>query len=69
MLANNMSILKEDGLSCYNVMNGRCENIVEKTIEQHNTHGFDLVNQLGIDSPFKNYKKKLKPLSLHAEIK
>lgn len=59
MLANNMSILKEDGLSCYNVMNGRCENIVEKTIEQHNTHGFDLVNQLGIDSPFKNYKKKL----------
>lgn len=59
MIEKNISVLSEDGLSCYNVMNGRCENIVEKTIEQHQERGFSLVGTLGIDSPFKNYKKKL----------
>lgn len=64
MIKTNLSILKEDGLSCYNVMNGRCEDIVEKTIEVHQNAGMTLVNQLGIDSPFKNYKKKLNKLDL-----
>jgi DNA modification methylase len=59
MIQKNISILVPDGVSCYNVMNGRCENIVEKTIEQHQMLGLDLINQIGIDSPFKNYKKKL----------
>lgn len=59
MIEKNISILSKDGLSCYNVMDGRCENIVEKTIEKHKELGLTLVNQLGIDSPFKNYKKKL----------
>lgn len=64
MIEKNTAILAKDGLSCYNVMNGRCENIVEKTIEKHQELGFELVNQFGIDSPFKNYKKKLSKLDL-----
>tara|TARA_R110000868_G_scaffold386208_1_gene654389 strand:- start:311 stop:1327 length:1017 start_codon:yes stop_codon:yes gene_type:complete len=64
MITRNLSILKNDGLSCYNVMNGRCENIVERTIQLHEDMGFDLVDHLGIDSPFKNYKKKLNRLDL-----
>lgn len=59
MVSKNISILAEDGLSCYNIMDGLCENIVEKTTQQHQLLGLKLVNQLGIDSPFKNYKKKL----------
>jgi hypothetical protein len=59
MIENNTKILSKDGLSCYNVMDGRCENIVEKTIEKHKSLGFNLKDQIGIDSPFKNYKKKL----------
>lgn len=59
MVMNNLSILKQDGLSCYNVMNGKCQDIVERTIIEHKNLGFDLVDQIGIDSPFKNYKKKL----------
>lgn len=64
MIINNLSILNEDGLSCINIMNGRCEDIVERTHEQHKNMGFDLVDQLGIDSPFVNYKKKLNRLDL-----
>jgi DNA modification methylase len=64
MITRNLSILKKDGLSCYNVMNGRCENIVERTIQLHEDMGFDLVDHLGIDSPFKNYKKKLNRFDL-----
>lgn len=64
MIEKNSQILADDGLSCYNVMDGRCENIVEKTIEKHTNLGFSLINQLGIDSPFKNYKKKLNKLDL-----
>ena len=64
MITRNISILKKDGLSCYNVMNGRCENIVERTMEVHTDMGFDLVDSLGIDSPFKNYKKKLNRFDL-----
>jgi len=59
MVSKNISILAEDGLSCYNIMDGLCENIVEKTTQQHQALGLVLVDQLGIDSPFKNYKKKL----------
>jgi hypothetical protein len=59
MIKENSKILTDDGLSCYNVMNGRCENIVERTIERHADLGYQLVNQIGIDSPFKNYKKNL----------
>lgn len=59
MVENNLSILSDDGISCYNVMNGKCVDIVEKTIEIHKKHGYVLKNQLGIESPFKNYKKKL----------
>jgi hypothetical protein len=59
MIEENSKILVNEGLSCYNVMDGRCENIVEETINKHKSLGFSLVDQLGIDSPFKNYKKKL----------
>lgn len=59
MIEENSKILTNDGLSCYNVMDGRCEDIVEKTIEKHKVLGFGLIDQLGIDSPFKNYKKKI----------
>ena len=59
LVSNNISILAEDGLSCYNIMDGLCEGIVEKTTLQHQALGLELVDQIGIDSPFKNYKKKL----------
>lgn len=64
MIKNNITILKKDGLSCYNVMNGRCEDITERTFEEHKLLGMSLVDKLGIDSPFKNYKKKLNRLDL-----
>lgn len=64
MIIKNLRILKEDGLSCYNVMDGRCEDIVEQTKKQHENFGLSLVDTLGIDSPFKNYKKKLNKLDL-----
>lgn len=59
MIEKNIKILSIDGLSCYNIMDGRCENIVELTNKKHNDLNFKLINKLGIDSPFKNYKKKL----------
>ena len=59
MITRNLSILADDGLSCYNVMDGRCENIVERTVETHERSGMQLISKIGIDSPFKNYKKKL----------
>jgi hypothetical protein len=58
MIKENISILVDGGLSCYNVMNGRCKNIVELTFDIHQKLGLVLVDQIGIDSPFKNYKQK-----------
>jgi DNA modification methylase len=54
-----LNILNEDGLSCWNVMDFKNINIVNPLIEKHNLNKFNLVNALGIDSPFINYKKKL----------
>ena len=59
MLENNMTLLSNNGLSCYNVMDGLCKDIVDHTVQKHEKHGFKMVNHLGIDSPFVNYKKKL----------
>jgi len=64
MITKNISILTDGGLSCYNVMNGKCVDIVEKTIEHHQSMGLKLIDQIGVDSPFKNYKKKLHKLDL-----
>lgn len=51
--------LTNDGLSCWNVMNFKNTNIVEAVINKHQSMGYELINALGIDSPFVNYKKRL----------
>lgn len=59
MVEKNMTLLTKDGLSCYNVMDGLCKDIVDHTNTIHKNNGYKMVNCLGIDSPFINYKKKL----------
>ena len=59
MIDKCFSILKEDGLSCWNVMDFKKINIVEPLIDKHTQNRFKLINGIGIDSPFINYKKKL----------
>lgn len=59
MIKANFDLLKDDGLSCYNVQNGRCKNIVEETINVHSEYDYQLIKSIGINSPFKNYKKKV----------
>ena len=59
MVEKNIALLNENGLSCYNVMDGLCKDIVYHTNKIHDSHGFTMIGQLGIDSPFVNYKKKL----------
>ena len=59
MIDKCFSILKEDGLSCWNVMDFKKINIVDPLINKHTENGFKLINGIGIDSPFINYKKKL----------
>jgi hypothetical protein len=51
--------LNDDGLSCWNVMDFKNTNIVEAVINKHQSMGYELINTLGIDSPFVNYKKRL----------
>jgi hypothetical protein len=51
--------LTNNGLSCWNVMDFKNTNIVEAVINKHQSMGYELINTLGIDSPFVNYKKRL----------
>jgi len=51
--------LTSNGLSCWNVMDFKSTKIVEAVINKHDEMGFQLINTLGIDSPFVNYKKRL----------
>jgi DNA modification methylase len=59
MVEKCISILNEDGLSCWNVMDFKKTQIVESIIDKHTQSDFKLINGIGIDSPFINYKKKL----------
>lgn len=54
-----LGILKDDGLSCWNVMDFKKTTIVNEIIDKHSQNHFSLINAIGIDSPFINYKKKL----------
>jgi hypothetical protein len=51
--------LKKDGLSCWNVMDFKNTKLVDAVIQKHKDIGFELIDAIGIDSPFINYKKSL----------
>ena len=51
--------LVHDGLSCWNVMNFNKNDLVDVVIQKHKSLNFEMINAIGIDSPFINYKKRL----------
>jgi hypothetical protein len=54
-----LNVLSDDGLSCWNVMDFKGIKIVDAIIDVHKKFGFELIDAIGIDSPFINYKKTL----------
>jgi hypothetical protein len=57
LIQNCFSILNDDGLSAWNVMNFKRYDLVGDIIKIHENNGFKLVNTVGFQSPLSNIRK------------
>ena len=57
LIKNCLSILKDDGISAWNVMNSKNNNMVDDLLAAHNYLGWQLVGTLGFDSPLANIRR------------
>ena len=56
LIENCLSILKDDGISAWNVMNFKKNDLVGDLIKTHEKHGWKLVGTVGFDSPLANIR-------------
>ena len=57
LIENCLSILKDDGISAWNVMNFKKNDMVGSLISTHEKHGWKLFDTIGFDSPLANMRK------------
>lgn len=57
LIENCLSILKDDGISAWNVMNFKKNDMVGNLIATHEKHGWKLFDTVGFDSPLANMRK------------
>lgn len=57
LVKNCLSLLKEDGISAWNVMNMKKFDLVGDLIHTHNQNGWKLDSTVGFDSPLNNIRK------------
>lgn len=57
LIENCLGMLKDDGLSAWNVMNFRKYDLVGDVMSIHEKHGWKLVNTVGFQSPLANIRK------------
>lgn len=57
LIDNCLTKLEEDGISAWNVMNFRGNDIVGDVIKAHSNRGWTLVDTVGFDSPLANIRK------------
>lgn len=57
LVENCLSILNDDGISAWNVMNFKRNDLVGDLISIHEKHGWKLTDTVGFDSPLNNIRK------------
>lgn len=57
LIVNCLSILKDDGISAWNVMNIKGKDFVGDVLSIHEKHGWKLVDTVGFQSPLNNIRK------------
>jgi tRNA G10 N-methylase Trm11 len=57
LIEQSLSILKDDGISAWNVMNFKKNDLVGDLISTHKKHGWNIVGTVGFDSPLSNMRK------------
>lgn len=57
LIRNSLSILKDDGISAWNVMNFKKYDLVGDVIRVHEENGWKLVDTVGFQSPLANIRK------------
>lgn len=57
LIVNCLSILKDDGISAWNVMNIKGKDFVSDVLSIHEKHGWKVVDTVGFDSPLNNIRK------------
>ena len=57
LIEQSLSILKDDGISAWNVMNFKKNDLVGDLISTHEKHGWNIVGTVGFDSPLSNMRK------------
>jgi tRNA G10 N-methylase Trm11 len=57
LIENCLSIIKDDGISAWNVMNFKKNDLVGDLIATHEKHGWKLVDTVGFNSPLANIRK------------
>lgn len=57
LIVNCLSILKEDGISAWNVMNMKNRDFVGDVLKIHENNGWKVVNTVGFNSPLANIRK------------
>lgn len=57
LIQNCLSILKDDGISAWNVMNTKKIDLVGDMIKVHESNGWQLIDTIGFQSPLANIRK------------
>jgi hypothetical protein len=57
LIVNCLSILKDDGISAWNVMNIKGKDFVGDVLSIHEKHGWKLIDTVGFQSPLNNIRK------------
>lgn len=57
LMKNSITMLKEDGISAWNVMDSGKTSMVDSVMKTHEDLGFKLVTTLGFNSPLNNIRK------------
>lgn len=57
LISSSLSMIKDNGISAWNVMNFKKNNLVNAVITEHEKNGFTLVNTVGFNSPLNNIRK------------
>ena len=57
LIVNCLSILKDDGISAWNVMNIKNKNFVDDVLNIHEKYGWEVVDTIGFNSPLANIRK------------
>jgi hypothetical protein len=57
LISSSISMIKDNGISAWNVMNFKKNDLVNAVITEHEKHGYLLVDTIGFNSPLNNIRK------------